>query len=268
MGWAGDDCSIQVTGLTNGVNVTGTVGVKQWRFYYIETTTTLVVVVNETSNPSDCDIYLQKGQIPTRSSYAYRDISLNKDVSILVDPAGVGTRREKNTKITNLFVCFFQGIWFIGIYGFLQTNFIISAFTSFGACADYNNCNGHGRCERQRCVCNQYYMGEDCSMCMPKRHAPIAINHKKKTTKKIKNTDVPPMVLGTSYRGTIQTGEWNYYRLSLTSTSTLRFSVWQTSSGDLDLYVRASAIPTRYQPTKKNIFLIAFQLLSFWKFKN
>jgi len=201
-GWAGDDCSISITPLSSGRNVTATVGTKQWNFYSITTTTSLTVIVNQTGSSGDCDLYLQFNLVPTRSSFAYRDITLNRDVSIVVDTAGVGT-------------------WYIGVYGFMTTTYVVTAFSG-NDCSELNFCNGHGRCDRGRCSCATNYMGEDC------------------------NNYVPPLVLGNQISGYLLTGAWMYFRLNLNnSANTLRFAVSQTSTGDVDLYVRSAALPTR-----------------------
>lgn len=58
--------------------------------------------------------------------------------------------------------------------------------------------------------------------------------------------DAPPMSLSRTYsNNTLASDTWLYYRLTLNSTNTLRFSVNQYTSGDVDLYVKQNGIPTK-----------------------
>jgi hypothetical protein len=96
---------------------------RAWVFYTIVTTkgNGLTVTVNQT-NSGDVDLYMLLGEVPTRTKYTYKDISSTSAFTVTVADPGTG-------------------IWYIGIYGFLATDFVIVATTSSNKCPALGNCN-------------------------------------------------------------------------------------------------------------------------------
>jgi len=214
-GFAGDDCSYTITALTSGTILPSQkVARTQWMFYSINTTTGqgLRIQVNQTVIGGDADVYILRGTYPTRSNYDQKDTSTNTAMTLIVDDAG-------------------KNIWYIGIHGFLETTFSISAVVSGNLCADLNGCNGHGRCvAASQCSCNAGWSGADCSRA------------------------ITTISLDNPVQGTLSRGEWIYYLLPLTSNNFLQFHVIETSSGgDIDLYLKFEAIPTMYSFDYKDI---------------
>jgi len=189
----------------------------QWLFYYINTTSGqgLTVQVNQTVIGGDADVYMLRGNYPTRSIYDKKDTTISTSITIIVDDAG------KNT-------------WFIGVYGFLETSFTISAAVTGSLCADLNNCNAHGRCVGLRqCTCEAGWSGADCSRA------------------------ITTITLGNPVQGTITRGDWTYYLLSLTANNLLQIHVKETTTtGDLDLYVKYDALPTTYSFDYRDITVL------------
>jgi len=145
--WGGDDCSYEILPLTSGRPTTSqTVSAQRWIFYTINVNGGgLLVVVNQTSQTGDADLYLLQNELPSRTKYSQRDITTNRNFAIQVDNAGTQT-------------------WYIGIYGFGTVTYTITATTT-GQCADLNNCNSpNGVCiAAHTCQCNAGYTGPDCS---------------------------------------------------------------------------------------------------------
>eukprot|EP01114_Cavostelium_apophysatum_P016517 TRINITY_DN4714_c0_g2_i1.p1 TRINITY_DN4714_c0_g2~~TRINITY_DN4714_c0_g2_i1.p1 ORF type:complete len:607 (+),score=104.29 TRINITY_DN4714_c0_g2_i1:149-1969(+) len=148
--WTGDDCSYQITALTTGTLKTNQhVNIKSWQFYTITTVSGsgLTVTVNSTTMGQDADVYMLQNAIPTKSTYAYRDISTTSSATITIQNAGSVT-------------------WYIGVFGYTATDFTIVAYVSNNGCAAQNNCNyPNGVCLAGGvCSCNPGFAGTDCSM--------------------------------------------------------------------------------------------------------
>jgi len=143
-----------------------------------------------------------QNEVPTRSKYTKRDSTTDPNYAIVIDDAGTAN-------------------WYIGVYGFLETTFTITATIS-GECADLNNCNGHGQCVGTRqCRCDAGWSGTDCSK------------------------GVVTISLNSPVQGSVVRGEWSYFQITITHNNLLRIIVNETTdNGDVDLYVKYDAIPT------------------------
>jgi len=207
-GWMGSDCSFQLTALTGDQTLTNQhVTVRSWLFYTIVTASGngLIVSVSQTSVGGDSDLYLLQNDIPTRSHFAYRDISGSNNYRIIVENAG-------------------NAAWYIGVYGFLDTFFTITVNVT-GQCPDLNNCNPpNGQCIGQDiCQCNAGFSGSDCSVGLTRLN------------------------MGVGFTDYVGYQQWNYYQLSVGTTTDLLVMVNQTSTtGDVDLYIKYNQIPTMW----------------------
>src|SRR5690606_15289039 len=84
----------------------------QWMFYHIVLGSggyALQWIINSTTG-SDCDLYIQYDNYPTRSSWRYRDISTRKNIVLTVPAASA-----------------YEGTWYAGVYGFTQCSFAVTA---------------------------------------------------------------------------------------------------------------------------------------------
>jgi len=88
-----------------------------------------------------------------------------------------------------------------------------------------NNCNGHGSCTNDACVCATGWTGFDCTYAISEIRS------------------------GVSAEGNVKTFEWHYYEItSPTGDHRLEAEVRETSAvanGDCDLFIRHGALPTR-----------------------
>jgi hypothetical protein len=211
-GYAGDDCSYVIVALTSGNKISNQHAARgQWLYYTIQTNagSALVVEVNQTSVGGDVDLYMQMNQIPTLNS-PYKDTSINQNFALTIPDAGTGT-------------------WYIGIYGFVDTTYAIKA-TSNSQCPQYNNCNGNGVCTNGQCVCNNGWIGADCSQ------------------------QILPLTLNTPTSGFVQRGNWVLFQFTITSNNLLMFIVNETQpNGDVDLYLKYNAVPTLFSYDYRDI---------------
>lgn len=85
-----------------------------------------------------------------------------------------------------------------------------------------NNCNSHGNCVSNACVCNNGWGGDDCSV----------------WDKVIQS--------GVSQSGHVGTFEWHYYHIDLqNNVNGLHVSVTQTSTfGDIDVFIGKDYYPS------------------------
>lgn len=80
-------CRLADTQVTFNQVVTDTLSQFQWKYYHIAVPTSgsgLSFALTQTASGTDCDIYIQKDDFPTFSSYLARDISMNAAVTINV----------------------------------------------------------------------------------------------------------------------------------------------------------------------------------------
>ena len=56
----------------------------QWKFYHVSVPGNggLLFSLNQSASNTDCDLYIQKDDFPTFSSYVARDISMNSAVTL------------------------------------------------------------------------------------------------------------------------------------------------------------------------------------------
>eukprot|EP01103_Thecamoeba_quadrilineata_P019157 TRINITY_DN7641_c0_g1_i1.p1 TRINITY_DN7641_c0_g1~~TRINITY_DN7641_c0_g1_i1.p1 ORF type:complete len:596 (-),score=113.07 TRINITY_DN7641_c0_g1_i1:15-1802(-) len=141
----GQDCSIYDETLLPGEEKKSSVGLFQWKYYHIllsSPNTTLSIHVDQTRSSifSDCDVYVKRNRLPTRTDYDTADLTFSRSLTLTLPNLPPG--RE-----------------FIGIYGFSGCSYSIQA--SLALCP--NNCSGHGECNGNQCVCKDGYSGSDCS---------------------------------------------------------------------------------------------------------
>jgi hypothetical protein len=147
-GWAGIDCAVAVTSLRNGQTVRNTVNTKDWNYYHYRITRTgedLRLVVNSTSG--DCDLFVQRSQLPTRENYYARDVSSSAVKNFVLNLPQIP-----------------PGEWYIGVFGFSTCSYSMTAIEidAFHDCP--NGCSGHGDCRMGTCTCYPFYGGSDCSL--------------------------------------------------------------------------------------------------------
>jgi hypothetical protein len=139
--FTGPICEQMTRNLYNGERQRGYVNNNQWNYYSYRSDTIEGFVVQVTHTDGDCDVYVNNGTNPTRWSYKYFDISLNKNVTITVPDPG-------------------DTIWRIGVFGFVECAYNITVYETL-TCP--SGCSGHGRCFGSSCYCDWGWAGEDCS---------------------------------------------------------------------------------------------------------
>ena len=141
--YEGDDCSRKVVMLQNDVPAGDSVAKSDWLYYKFhnqQSHSTMVWWLNRTEENGDCDLYIQRGEIPSRINFMARNIS--------VDDHQVLMLQDKS-----------QGYYYAGVYGYQGCSFRLSVSVE-AECP--GNCNGNGVCDHGECVCNEGYSGEDC----------------------------------------------------------------------------------------------------------
>uniref|UniRef100_A0A7S4JIQ6 EGF-like domain-containing protein n=1 Tax=Paramoeba aestuarina TaxID=180227 RepID=A0A7S4JIQ6_9EUKA len=203
-GYAGDDCSIPDKELSNGKPISDSVSMREWKYYHISVNNKpqLVIEVNQTST-GDCDTYVRLGDYPTKDNWDVRDLSTNPITQLVIPNA--------------------NGLYYIGVYGFLRTSYNIEAITENDCSLE---CSGHGSCSVSdkgdvTCNCDQGYLGTDCSITAPVMHN------------------------NTQYQGSVAVHEWVYYTIE-NSMNTIEILMNQVGSGsqDCDIYVKFEGLPT------------------------
>jgi len=216
-------CETRISPLVNGQSDTGYVEHDNWNYftYVTNTANNFDINVISPSSSQDCDIYVKAGSIPSRQSYDYHDIGTSSNVTLTIpDPA--------------------HQTWNIGIYGWTDCSFTITAFET-SQCAD--DCNGRGDCDVGSGVCTCYggWTGVACE------YALIPINN------------------GISRSDSVAYGSWDYYSFNVNS-SALYILVKETSSTGLVWVYVAKSYPTIRQylysdtQTNTNTHVIAIEL--------
>jgi hypothetical protein len=206
--YEGDDCSIPDRELHSAEVVQNKVPIRQWQYYHITVSggqsNELVIEVNQTqTSGGDCDTYVRLGDYPTKQNWDERDISTKRQTHLVIgDPSGT---------------------YYIGVYGFLTTDYNVSATFESNCQLE---CGGHGSCQVSdsgsfSCNCQTGYYGDDCSI------NPTVMRN---------NTD---------YTGVVNKKEWTYYRID---NSLNAVEIYMTQSGsyaeDCDMYVKYEGLPT------------------------
>ena len=138
-----DDCSRKVVPLSSGVVATDSVEKSDWVYYSfhnVNSQSSMVWWLNTTSESGDCDLYLQRGEIPSRISFTARNISTSPNQVIILSERP-------------------QGYYYAGVYGYQGCSFRLSVTVEAPCPSD---CNGHGTCERGVCLCEFGYSGDSC----------------------------------------------------------------------------------------------------------
>eukprot|EP01090_Pellita_catalonica_P018862 TRINITY_DN6230_c0_g1_i1.p1 TRINITY_DN6230_c0_g1~~TRINITY_DN6230_c0_g1_i1.p1 ORF type:complete len:576 (-),score=88.08 TRINITY_DN6230_c0_g1_i1:72-1799(-) len=143
-GYSGSYCENMENGLFDGEVVTGYITDDLWNYYsYLaRTTDDIAVVLNETSQSSDCDLYIRKSERPTLTEFDYAENGLKKNAILTIKDPQFET-------------------WYIGVYGFQTCTYRLSAgvnTTCIAGCAPPS-----GTCAKDgSCICAAGYGGQTC----------------------------------------------------------------------------------------------------------
>lgn len=198
-GWTGQDCAQQIVPITGLSLSNQQVPYWSWIYYYYNNTANnnIIVSVNQQSSSEDCDLYIKYNAIPSFYVYDYRDQSTNQNFAVTIPSPSHGT-------------------YYIGIFGWTQCSFSISALAQPGCSS---RCSLHGSCSGSSCSCSSGYTGGYCEQATGN------------------------MTNGITYSGFADSSFWNYYSLRQTGTGNVLVTLQQVS-GTCSLYVRANANPT------------------------
>lgn len=146
-GRAGVDCSYALHELTAGAESNEfTLDHGDWDYFHIAvpSVSDLSILVHETRNLGDCDVYVSRNSFPTRNTYLYSNSNAGQDSRISISHAPFGN-------------------WYIGIYswGLWSCHYTIQVNVTTACPSD---CNSHGTCGSNGvCTCNDGWTGADCS---------------------------------------------------------------------------------------------------------
>ena len=206
-------------------NQTGAVKSREWVYYRlnVNNSLTLQVMLHELTN-GDADLYVQQNVYPTRDNYLARNISTSLDVSVNLTANSTGE-------------------FYVGVYGFLATRYIINATTNSSNHTSPNSnttspnsnttspitCVYGNRVNDTHCTCDQGYAGQNCSATV--------------------------LQFGEALYGKNRTGNWNYYAVN-TTVHDFEIKVLGLSARvDTDVYVKRGALPSRSQYDYANVGL-------------
>jgi len=178
----------------------GFVGFHMWNYYTFQSLSNNNMEIRVSHNVSgDCDVYARRNMRPDVALYDYVDTSLNVNTVLVIPSPG-------------------QNTWYIGLYGFKSCLYNITVVYT-ATCP--NGCSNHGQCTPSgRCICNQGYVGLDCSM------------------------QDSGLQSGITKTDTVNGNSWKYYEISA-STSALEVVLSETSTtGFLWLFVNENDYPS------------------------
>ena len=148
-GYTGRECETYLRPLTLGSSYRGFVGTNSWNYYHVQALTQNNLLihaqqVNTNTQVADCDLYVRRGQNPTRFTYDYMDISLSSSFDVNIpQPA--------------------NDVWYIGLYGWKSCEYTLTV-TESASCAC--PAGAHGRCLTGStvCVCDDGWSGINCDI--------------------------------------------------------------------------------------------------------
>eukprot|EP01104_Vermistella_antarctica_P005380 TRINITY_DN1590_c0_g1_i1.p1 TRINITY_DN1590_c0_g1~~TRINITY_DN1590_c0_g1_i1.p1 ORF type:complete len:663 (+),score=129.55 TRINITY_DN1590_c0_g1_i1:42-1991(+) len=233
VGHFGHSCGHFPIQLTPGTTTQGTVKTSAFDYYFIdveEDAALLTVTVAEDRSESDngdVDIFLRKAQLPTLFKWDVINAS-QTDVSTVVVPQPAVAR------------------YYIGVYGFIGSDFSITAdiSTSTGTCTD--RCSDHGSCAHSSdasCECDDDW---DNTLC---------------------GEFTGQIEVGHQYTGFVDRYNWNYFPINIDSTNTFTVTVDETTpagdASDCDLYLRTGKKPSQAKFDQVDIFFARTYSLNF-----
>jgi hypothetical protein len=86
--------------LTTGQTVNGYVEENAWNYYNYVTSSmnALTITISQRTADADCDVFVRRGQLPTRFSFDYSDLSQSQTTVVSIPDPG-------------------QATWYIGVFG-------------------------------------------------------------------------------------------------------------------------------------------------------
>ena len=211
-GWGSDDCSISNRTLISNTPVAGTLERRQWDYFYFDVSSTREAFTLTMDSAHDCDLYLRQNQFPS----LFRFDAVNASVPAPNQPDHSTLQLEEPK----------AGRWYVGIYGFEESDYTLTLTTAdFAGNVCPNNCSLHGTCNNGRCDCPALFGGQSCEY------------------------HLNDLILSQSMNGFVDAGQWNYFSISTQTSSNLIVSAQENASltpnGDCDLYVKSGSYPNR-----------------------
>jgi len=149
-GYGGNDCSKEVTKLDIGASLDGqTVAKGKWAYYAVsipaQGVSSFKVVVNETTQSSDTDVYVRYLALPSFQHFDIRDVSIASNYVLDVENVD-------------------PGVYYVGINGFKASEFDIEIQGVSPAKHCSNDCTNRGECNDDgSCTCNAGFSGKICN---------------------------------------------------------------------------------------------------------
>ena len=142
----GDGCETMIPPLSYDSPVTGFVEKEFWNYYHFSpsSSSNALVTVMQDDPDMDCDMYIRRGELPDRTHYDYRNISLMvQNFTIVIE--------NPSFEVHN-----------IGVYGYKTCSYSIFTHLS-GECPNSCTDSNHGTCDDGHCICKDGWTGDDCS---------------------------------------------------------------------------------------------------------
>jgi hypothetical protein len=146
-------------------------------------------------------MYVKFNSTPSWLNWDYQDPYIQASVFIAIPTPSIGT-------------------WYIGVWGFKQCEYLLSAVTVTSQCV--SQCSNHGTCNGNSCSCNNGYTGSYCE----NKTAPLQNNEQ--------------------VSGYVEENVWNYYTYQANVQENIVITVTQLNDGDCDLYIRFNNTPSRW----------------------